>query len=78
MATGIILELLDIYRNYPSDCFIRVSWYDCSIRIILVLIFILFKIVDGQVLAMPNISQYRGSHGTIQLKAYMWLPLSCW
>ena len=52
MATRIILELLGVHRNNRSDCFIRVSQYDCSIRAISLLIFILSTIADGQVLAM--------------------------
>jgi len=52
MATGIILELLDAHRNNQSDCFIRVFRYDCSIRVISELSFILFTIVDCQDLAM--------------------------
>jgi len=52
MAAGIILELSDAHGNNRSDCFIRVSQYECSIRVILVLIFILSTIVDDQVLAM--------------------------
>ena len=61
MATEIILELSDAQgNNQPdcsirvsrSDCFIRVFQYDCSIRAILVLIFTLSTIVDGQILAM--------------------------
>ena len=33
MATGIISELLDAHEKNWSDCFIRVSQYDCSIRV---------------------------------------------
>jgi len=49
MATGIILELSDTHgNNWSNWWFIRVSWYDCSIRVILVLISILSTIiVDG-------------------------------
>jgi len=52
MATGIILELSDAHRNDQSDCFIRASRHDCSIRVVSISIFILSTIVDGQVLAM--------------------------